>query len=389
MPDSSGSLRDFGALLQTLPQRKIIQSWHERLPFLLCVVLPAFLTFVYFFAFASKQYVSETLFLVRSAEGSSPKLGGLGELLSVGGGFGTAESEARAVNNYLISHDAIEAMRAQGVDLVAIYRRPGADWIARLGSSRPQAETLRRYFRSKVHVAFDPPSGVTTLRVRAFTPKDAQVIAATLVALGEARVNAFNQRANEAALAGARAGITDAEKELSQIQRRLTSFRDQKSDIDPISTASARQNLVAGLEEELAAARTEQTAALRALPAGSPQLAALAGRVDALQKQIANERQRLTGSAGAVSPRLADYEELKLQQQFAANRYEAARLALELAHKQALKQQLFMAAVVNPNLPQRSTAPDRLGSVLTVTIGLFLIYAIGWLIIAGVREHEG
>ena len=58
-------------------------------------------------------------------------------------------------------------------------------------------------------------------------------------------------------------------------------------------------------------------------------------------------------------------------------------------HKQALKQQLFMAAVVNPNLPQRSTAPDRLGSVLTVTIGLFLIYAIGWLIIAGVREHEG
>ena len=45
--------------------------------------------------------------------------------------------------------------------------------------------------------------------------------------------------------------------------------------------------------------------------------------------------------------------------------------------------------VVEPNLPQKALYPKRWTIVLSAFIGLLLAYGIGWLIMAGVREHAG
>lgn len=360
----------------------------RRMPFLLLVAAPSALAAIYLFFVASDQYVSEAKFLVRGADSPDYRAGGLAGILGVGPSLGTAETEARAVNEYLLSFDAINALPGAGVDLVTIWHRAGVDPLSRLGIARPTPETLRRYFRGKVKVVYDTNSGVTSLEAHAFTPGDAALIARSLLQLGEARINRFNLRANDAALAAARQGITEAEAELADIQRRLTGFRDRNRDIDPASTSAAQQILVSRLEAEMSALRTDLRNMNGVLPPGSPQIVVMQGRIAALQRQIDGERGKLTGRSNAVAPRLADFEELKLQQQFAANRYEAARLALELAHKQALKQQLFVVPVVEPNLPVKSTAPKRLSLWATITLGLLLTYGIGWLLVAGVREHE-
>jgi capsular polysaccharide transport system permease protein len=43
--------------------------------------------------------------------------------------------------------------------------------------------------------------------------------------------------------------------------------------------------------------------------------------------------------------------------------------------------------VVDANLPVRALYPERTKIVLTAFLSLLLIYGIGWLIAAGVREH--
>jgi capsular polysaccharide transport system permease protein len=61
--------------------------------------------------------------------------------------------------------------------------------------------------------------------------------------------------------------------------------------------------------------------------------------------------------------------------------------ALENARLQAMRQQLFVVDVVRPNLPERALFPRRTMMVATVFLALLLSYSIGWLIIAGMREH--
>ena len=84
---------------------------------------------------------------------------------------------------------------------------------------------------------------------------------------------------------------------------------------------------------------------------------------------------------------MGGYEKLKLEQGFLAKRYEAAASSLAMAREQAQRQQLYIVHVVEPNVPVKSLYPERWRITLTVLIGTLLLYSIGWLIAAGVREH--
>ncbi|MGI9377962.1 MAG: capsule biosynthesis protein, partial [Tsuneonella suprasediminis] len=64
-----------------------------------------------------------------------------------------------------------------------------------------------------------------------------------------------------------------------------------------------------------------------------------------------------------------------------------AQASFQSAREQLLKQQLFIVPVVEPNLPGKALYPKRLSIIAIVFFGLLFAYAIGWLILAGAREH--
>jgi len=68
-------------------------------------------------------------------------------------------------------------------------------------------------------------------------------------------------------------------------------------------------------------------------------------------------------------------------------RYEVAAVSVEKAREQAIQQELYLQRVVNPNMPVKALYPERLRILATVLVSLLLVYSIGWLIVAGVREH--
>jgi capsular polysaccharide transport system permease protein len=369
------------------PRRsRLRQMLARRGWFLLFVIFPTLVASGYYYGIAAKQYESEARFIVRGSQSNGPQLSGLGQILGLSAGLSAAQSESFSVDDYMNSHDAVSALQKK-LDLITMFRRPEADFFARLWWPDPSAETLLRYYRSQVTIKYNEDTGITTIKANTFEPEDSRNLVQALLTLGEERVNEFNERAIEDTVRVAQREVDTAEKRVVAAQQALTTFRMSEQDIDPQKTSTAQLTLINTLQLQLAQSRAQLAGMAASVRPDSPQYVALQDRVHALEGQIAAEAARLTGRKGALAPILANYEQLTLQREFAQTSYTSALTALENARLQAMRQQLFVVGVVRPNLPERALFPRRTMMVATVFLALLLSYSIGWLIVAGMREH--
>ena len=376
---------DAGSGVETITGR-IREFLRQRARWLLIVVLPTLLVGSYYWFIAAGQYESEAHILVRSTQASGASSAGLGQALSFIGGLSAAPSDAASVSDYLSSHDSVEMLRERE-QLVERFRRPEADILSRLTPANPTPERLLRFFRQHVDVKLEPESGITVIKVRSFRPQDSYQIVNALLRLGERRVNTLNARAYESSLRMATLQLSEAERLLRVSQQQITAFRQQRRNIDPMATGQAQIEVVSGLQARLAQTRAQRASMLGSIAPSSPQARAMDGRVRALETQVASESSRLTGGSQAIAAKMGDYQELQLRQQFAAKRYDSAAAALQAARDQAQKQQLFVVRVVEPNLPGKALYPKSATIIITLFVSLMLCYALGWLIVAGVKEH--
>jgi capsular polysaccharide transport system permease protein len=350
------------------------------------VLIPSLVVALYLFAYASDQYESEAHFLVHSSSTPQVSTSGASAALSLLTGGGAAQNEAMSVADYLTSHDAVDALRSRD-HLVERFRRPGVDILSRLFPAEPTPERLLRYYQKQVHVKYNTETGITVVTVHSFTPQDSYDIAHRLMEIGEQRVNEMNARSYNDAIANSRRALAEAENAITLSDAQMTAFRRTRGDIDPQASGQAQLTLVTGLQAELAKARAQLAAMNGVISPSSPQYQALSGHVRALQAQVDAQAGRLVGSGSAIANDISGYQALMLRRDFLSKRYEAAAAGFEKAREQALQQQLYLVRVVNPNMPVKATFPQR-GRILgTVLVALLLIYSIGWLIVAGVREH--
>jgi capsular polysaccharide transport system permease protein len=81
-------------------------------------------------------------------------------------------------------------------------------------------------------------------------------------------------------------------------------------------------------------------------------------------------------------------ERLLLEKDFGQKQLAAAMTALEQARAEALRQQLYLERVAQPNVPDSSLEPDRVRGILTTLVLGLLFWGIFSLLISGVREHN-
>jgi capsular polysaccharide transport system permease protein len=355
--------------------------------FLLVVVLPTLATALYYFAIAASQYESEAHFVVKTSLPSQATGGAsLAEMFGLQGAVAASRADSLSVGDYLSSHDAVATLERR-LDLIRLFSRPEADILARIHPASPSAERLLKYYRRQVKVSYDPDTGITTLRVRAFRPGDAYQMTETLLALGEQRVNILNQRALANGVAVAEQQLKAAERGVAEAQVRVTRHRQDARDLDADRSSVVQIELLGQLQQQLAMSRAQLTAMSGSVAANSPQRVALTERVAALAAQVAAQRGRLAGPPGSMAAELGPYQDLQLQREFAAKRYEAAAAALESARHEAMKQQLYLVRVVEPNRPEAALYPRRWLMLASVFFAALLTYGVGWLIVAGVKEH--
>ena len=364
----------------------------SRKPFFLLVVLPSLLAAFYFYAIAAPQYVSEARFVVHSRGSDSGVQAAMRAAAgSALGGFGAgmSSSETNSIRDFLSSLDAVQQAHEK-LDLVALWRRPEADFLARLWFTEP--ERLARFYNRMVSVALDPTTNVTTLTVRSFRPEDSRELAEILLGASESLVNRLSERARGDTLRLAQQEIEIAERRVQESRAALIRFREQEQELDSAGAVQAATVLRGQLEATLAQARAELTERLQFMRPDNPALQATRNRIEGLERQIAAERSRHTdinsNLGGAVLARqLAAYERLMLEREFADKQLASATAGVEMARLEAQRQQLYLSRIVQPNLAVYPLYPRKFTNVASIFLGLVIAYGIGWLLIVGMREH--
>ncbi|SDR06230.1 chain-length determining protein [Brevundimonas sp. 374] len=369
----------------SLPRKS--ERW-KSLPwgFLALVVFPTLISAIYFLLLASPQYVSEARFVVRTANG-----GGVPSAFGValqGVGLSSAQTDAFAIHEYVGSTEAVSDLTRR-YNLSAIWGRSGVDFLSRyprLGESATK-EGLQRAMKRFVVIGYDSTTGISTLRVNAFRPEDAQKISVSILNSGEELVNRLNERSTTNAVIDARGAKARAEEKLASVQAQMTNLRTKERFIDPSVTASEASRIIGTLLGRVAEIRAEREQIASEAPE-SPMLAQLDGRIAAYQRQVEVERLKVAGGADSLAPQVGVYEALELERKLAAEDLTQAAGALLVAEQQAKRQQLYLERIVPPSLPEEATEPKRWLAIGTIFLGLMLLYGVGWLIVAGVREHR-
>lgn len=346
--------------------------------------LPTLFSAVYLFFMAADQYESEARFVVRSAQ-RPDGLGSLSFLVQLG--LQRSQDDSFIVQDFMTSRDAVHKLQER-LPLRAMFEADALDVIGGYPSLLygPREERFYKYFQTMVSVVHTDKTGISTLKVRSFSAENAKKIADTLLRLGEGLVNRLNERLLRDAVGRAEVEVTEAQNRVIAAQAALTAFRDRELLIDPARNAVALAELVAKLSTELAATRA-QIAEAKMNSSTGPQLPVLERKAIALDEQIASERMRVARSSDGLAERIATYERLVLEREFASKMLGANETDLVRAKAEAAKQLLYLERVVEPHLADYSTEPKRWRNVLTVFTANLLAVLIGWLLFTGIREH--
>lgn len=361
----------------------------RRVDLLFCVavIIPTLLSIAYFGIFASDVYISESYFVVRSAD-KKPTLG-LGSLLTGQAGLSSgAAEETSAVQEYMGSRDALRALEQNRLASIA-YTRPEVDVFSRFGSlfGNDSFERLFKYYKKRVDASYDSSKSVTVLKVRAYQAEDAQRINERLLQLGEGLVNRLNERSRRDLVRSAQAEVDEAKVRLATAGTSLSRFRNSRRLVDPEKQAPLQLQLVSKLQDQLIATRT-QLDQISAFTPQNPMVEVLQKRLQSLQQEINSETGKVAGANGSLAAEISSYQRLALDSQIAEKQLAAAMVSLQDARNEARRQQVYLARVSQPNLPDEALEPERMRGVLATLLFSLILWGVLKMLLAGVREHE-
>lgn len=345
--------------LYTPPQAPTRRGRRPRtlLRIMLLILLPTLLTGFYFGLIAAKRYVSETRFVIRKP--NNPTRAPAQSLAIDDAPKGLGGDDSYAVRDFLQSRDALSLL-LQRADFRAAVARAGDDWFWRFPSPLTgyTDEDLYSLYQSLVKVDYDSSTGLTSLDIQAFDPKEAQRIAMVLTEGGEALINRINERAHTDAIHVAEAEVAHTKQVAAEAQEKVTAFRDRESVIDPTQISKTVLTTIGTLSLDLVETRATLDVTMHASP-NSPQIAQLRSRATALQQQIDHERGTLAGDDRSLAPRIAEYERLTMQRGFAEKTFLSALGQLEAAKLDAERQQDYLETVVEPHVADEAHYPFR------------------------------
>jgi capsular polysaccharide transport system permease protein len=361
--------------------------WLDRFDrlFMIAVVVPTLLSTVYFGFWASDTYTSESSFVVRSPE--KPSASAIGVLLK-GAGFSSALDESYTVQKYIQSRDALLVLTTE-MALDKAYASTKVDVFSRFAGldSDNSFEALHRYYQNKVSVLTDSNSSISNLTVKAFSAQDAQRANQLLLERSEALVNRLNERGRQDLIRFAKAEVDQAADKAKEASLALSNYRNTQGVVDPERQATAQLQQVAKIQDELIAT-TIQLSQLKAFTPDNPQIASLENRANILRSEIAKETGKVMGGQASLSNKAVQFQRLALEADLANKQLASALVSLEAARNEALRKQVYLERIAEPNLPDVAQEPRRLRNILaTLMLGL-VAWGILSMLVAGVREHQ-
>ena len=356
--------------------------WQRRPLFVVTVIIPTLIAALYFGVIASDVYISESQFVVRSAEGRTASPFGL---FLKGSSFNRSQDDSYTVQNLIQSRDALQRLD-RVLNMRHIFNQ--GDFISRFPglSFDDSFENLHRYYRTRVGSQVDSVSSITTLTIRAFNAKDAQNINRMLLEMSEELVNRLNERGRNDTIRFAKEEVDQAEKRAQESALKLANYRKEQNIVDPEKQFSISLQQISKLQEELIAIRAQLTQ-LQTLAKDNPQIPVLQKRAQSLQSEIASLSHGMTGGDVSLASKATEYQRLTLEQEFAAKQLASALTSYENARYEALRQQFYLERISQPSLPDEAMEPRRLRTIISTFVLGLIVWGVLSMLIAGIKEH--
>jgi len=376
------------------------RHWLALGSFLLLVVLPLVLSAWYLWTRAHDRYVSYAGFSVRTEEiGSALELlGGVAEL------SGSSSSDTDILYKFIQSPELVRRVNAQ-IDLREIWGRPGRSWWdsaddpvfaynpagilpSLFGSEAvpPEGsiEDLTDHWGRMVKVYSDSGTGLIDLEVEAFTAEEARTIARIIYDESSDMINRLSAIARDDATAYAREELDQAVERLKRARQTMTQFRNETQIVDPMASIQGQMGILSSLQSELAQTFIDLDILRQTARESDPRITQLERRVRVIEDRIEAERRKLGMGQGdgriqdadAFANLVGEFESLAVDLKFAEESYTAALSAYDSAVAEAQRKSRYLAAHVNPTLPEAAIRPDRLTLLGLAALFTFLTWAV-------------
>jgi len=352
------------------------------------IVVPMAAAAIYFFLLASPRYVSTSQVVVRQAGSnvSAQQMPGLSLLL---GGINPASREETIyLREFINSLDMLQVLEEK-LNWRAHYSSQWNDPLYWISKDAP-LEDLLKYYRRLVTVHFDEITGLLTIEVQALTPEFAKQTLDVILNESERFVNEISHRMARDQVKFAEEELIAARKSYEARREDMIKFQSANKVLDAQASAESRATILAELEGRLTTERANLRGLLGSLSASSPQVKQQKNIINALEKQLDQEKAKLISSADGdhLNVTAAKYRNLQVDFGIAEETYKISVAALENARIDARKKIRSLVTIVSPNMPQEAIYPRTLYNLLTMFIALALLYGITRFIIASIEDHR-
>ncbi len=350
--------------------------------FKVIVIMPLVVISLYLCVFASDRYVSESRVTVKQS-GSSPDIGSL--FASLGGGAGSKEPNLH-LQKYILSLDMLNYLD-ENIDLRAAYQQHG-DFFSRLTETASQ-EDFYKYYLTRIEVLIDSESGTLVIRTQAFDPDFALRMNTVIMKQSEKFINESSHKIADEQLKFISIELARVSVELSATKDKLLAFQNRHKILDPVAQAKAMSRFVLDLEAQQSRQEAELRNLQTFLAEDSFQFTTFRNKLDALNRQVLEEKQKISGEEGnKLNALSSQFMTLKFQTNFATDKYQAALSAYEKTRVEVLRKIKNLVVISSPHKQEQAEYPRRMHIIVTALFGFLILYGIIRLLIATIEDHK-
>lgn len=380
--------------LKTKPKNFIIdssgyrlahRSWQQSLKLgsFLWVIACFAIAVLYFGIVASDRYVSRAELVVKQAD----QIKMLPDALSMLGLGGSNHQDVLLIQDYLNSPDLLDKLDKE-LGIKAHYQNHKIDYFSRLPDNVSREDFIQ-YYRDHMTLRLDELSGVLTIELQAFDPAYGQQVVGLMLKESEGFINRLGHQVALEQLAFVEKEVDRAYQRVQDEKAKVLDFQNSHHLLSPESTSTARLSVVSQIESEL----VQQQAQLKQLQSymkdKAPAVVSVQARVDALNKQLEQEKARLTGvDKDAMNEITARYMDVQTQAKLAADLYKSGLVSLEQARVEAYRKLKHLLVISQPTLAEDAEYPRRLYNLATIGVLLCLLYGLVVMGLATLREHQ-
>lgn len=365
---------------------KIVHSsWQQSLKLgsFLWVLACFSIAVLYLGVIASDRYVSRAELMIKQAD----QIKMLPDALSMLGIGGSNHQDVLLIQEYLKSWDLLTKLDKE-LGLKSHYQSDKADYFSRLPSDVSR-ENFIQYYRKHLTLHLDELSGVLTIELQAFDPAYGQQVVSLMLKESERFINKLGHQVALDQLAFVEQEVDRAYQRLQDEKAKVLAFQNSHQLISPESTSSARLGVVSQIEAELVRQQAELKQLRSYMKETAPGVISVQSRVNALAKQLEQERAKLTGlDKDAMNEITAGYLDVQTQATLAADLYKTGLISLEQARVEAYRKLKHLLVISQPTRAEDAEYPRRLYNLATVGVLLCLFYGLTVMGLATLREHK-